>query len=196
MRVLLNALIIIIVVHILLDNLDPESAEHNEHNGHNENFESFTSEQTRLDYLLDDSDTKEDLLDFMKAQDVLPANYYKNANNVPNFDTNVTDLNKQFGTNYEAINNFEQPTERAATVIDPVSKSTCFLNECDDKQTISNVQWKYKDEQVQNGGVFVDGVTGFDNLGDNFAVYNKCDLNLQSKINDVDIPQNSNFAPF
>ena len=40
--------------------------------------------------------------------------------------------------------------------------------------------------------MFVNGITAFDGIGSEYAVYDSNQLNLQSKINDVSIPQNSN----
>ena len=193
MKVLINTLIIIIIAHIVLNNLEVD-----------DKIENYETDNNRLRFLLDDEqdDKTESLLDFMKEQDhVKPSNYFEEedeagdmSTNTPNFDTNVVDMNKYFQRNYDSITKDNKPVKQEPEIetVDTMSNNVCFLNDQDNGCTISNVQWKYKDEQVQNGGQFVNGVTAFDNLGDEYAVYNVGSLNLTSKINDVSMPTNSN----
>ena len=145
MKVLLNALIIIIIAHIILVNIE-------DNNSVIELMkkESSRSAHSNLDYLLDDDDESDNLLEFLNMQDmpVKPSNYYEEENKVTETEkNNVKDLNKYFSSMDD----------------DEIKLKP---NKALDNNTI---KWQYKDEQVSNGGEFINGVTAFDGVMDDYA---------------------------
>ena len=214
MKVLLNALIIIIIAHVIITKLEnsriPVGIMENLYNQSNQQIEYLLDEEENFTNSFSNSS---DLLEYMNSQSldeepfstsvaqereivntppdkmIYASNYYEEdagegEPSNPNFKPGVTNLNKYFHTN--------KPKE--ITQVDQMSQQPCFLNNDDNGCTMSNVRWKYKDEQVQNGGDFLSGVTAFNGMDDSYAVYDSDSLNLQSKIDDVSIPANSNKA--
>tara|TARA_B100000780_G_scaffold19544_1_gene12624 strand:+ start:1561 stop:2211 length:651 start_codon:yes stop_codon:yes gene_type:complete len=216
MKVLINALIIILILHFIIKNFEDGLV--TGYDPYILNSSSDLTEDMRLQYLMDDEgdldlhqSNNNDYLQFMETEDtrtddgimkVKPQNFYEEVENKPNFESNVTDISKYFQTNYDSIvvknigndKKIKEPIEK-----DPISKTHCYIDDKDNGCTISNVEWKYKDERVQNGGDFVDGVTAFDGIGLDYAVYDTSQLNLQTGlqtgltnqkyIDDISIPK-------
>lgn len=146
MKVLLNALIIIIIAHIILLNIE----DNNSVIELMKKVEPSTSLNSKLDYLLDDDDESDNLLEFLNTHEMLvkPSNYYEEENKLNEVEkSNVKDLNKYFHVSDD----------------DEIKlKPNKSLNN-------NTIDWQYKDEQVGNGGEFIEGVTAFDGVMDDYA---------------------------
>ena len=146
MKVLLNALIIIIIAHIILLNIE----DNNSVIELMKKVEPSTSLNSKLDYLLDDDDESDNLLEFLNTQEMLvkPSNYYEEENKLNEVEkSNVKDLNKYFHVSDD----------------DEIKlKPNKSLHN-------NTIDWQYKDEQVGNGGEFIEGVTAFDGVMDDYA---------------------------
>lgn len=146
MKVLLNALIIIIIGHIILVNIEDNSSVVELMN----RAASKKSIDSKLNYLLEDDDHSDNLLEFLNTQEMLikPSNYFEEENKLKEVEkSNVTDLNKYF---------------HASDDDELKLKPNQSLNN-------ETIEWQYKDEQVSNGGEFVNGVTAFDGVMDDYA---------------------------
>jgi len=145
MKVLLNALIIIIIAHIILVNTEDNNSvvELNK-------VEVPMSVTSKLDYLLNDDDETDNLLEFLNTQEmsIKPSNYYEEENKLNEVEKpNIKDLNKYFHVSDD----------------DEIKlKPNKSLNN-------NTMNWQYKDEQVNNGGEFIEGVTAFDGVMDEYA---------------------------
>ena len=220
MKTLINALIIILILHFIIKNFEDDTKSYDprydSEEEYREDFQEDFQEDMRLKYLMDEEDgfdlhvnNNNDYLQFMETEDdkvtdkvtdklmkVKPNNFYEESESAPNFDTNVTNISKYFQTNYDSIvaKNLGDNKKKKKNPIeqDPISKTHCYIDDKDNGCTMSKVNWKYKDEQVQNGGDFIGGVTAFDGIGLEYAVYNTSQLNLQTRVNDISIPLNSN----
>jgi|TARA_B110000967_G_C18680716_1_gene457896 hypothetical protein len=208
MKTLINALIIILILHFIIKNFEDDSNRYNTRYDLDKDDQEDFQEDMRLKYLMDEEDgfdlhvnNNNDYLQFMETEDDKVTdkyNFNEESESTPNFDTDVTNISKYFQTNYDSIvakkigdnnnNKKKEPIEQ-----DSVSKTHCYIDDKDNGCTMSNVKWKYKDEQVQNGGDFIGGVTAFNGIGSEYAVYNTSQLNLQTRVNDVSIPENSNI---
>lgn len=146
MKVLLNALIIIIIAHIILLNIE----DNNSVIELMKKVEPSTSLNSKLDYLLDGDDESDNLLEFLNTHEMLvkPSNYYEEENKLNEVEkSNVKDLNKYFHVSDD----------------DEIKlKPNKSLNN-------NTIDWQYKDEQVGNGGEFIEGVTAFDGVMDDYA---------------------------
>lgn len=213
MKVLLNALIIIVVAHIILSNIEEEfttgltyrllGKSDEKLDGveetvvEEEEIENFQNDlleyMNNVDYEVEpyQNSVANDLVNTPPNKMIQPSNYYEEevdkidngepAN--PNFKPGITNLNKYF-------------TSLKPQELTPVDKSTnepFFVEDKDNGCATSSLRWKYKDEQVQNGGDFLDGITAFNDGDDAYAVYDTSGVNLQS-LNDISIPGNSDIA--
>ena len=217
MKTLINALIIILILHFIIKNFEDDDVRgydprYNPEEEYQEDFEKDFEKDMRLKYLMDEengfdlhANNNDDYLQFMETEDdkasnklmkVKPNNFYEESESTPNFGTDTTDISKYFQTNYDSIvaKNLGDSNKKKKEPIeqDSISKTHCYIDDKDNGCTMSNVNWKYKDEQVQNGGDFIGGVTAFDGIGSEYAVYNTNQINLQTRVNDVSIPLNSN----
>lgn len=143
MKVLLNALIIIVIAHIILVNMEDNDSVF-------ELMNKSKNSSSTLDYLLDDDDETDNLLEFLNTQEmsVKPSNYYEEENKLKDVEkSNVKDLNKYFHVSDD----------------DEIKLKP--------KKALNNdtIEWQYKDEQVSNGGEFIEGVTAFDGVMDDYA---------------------------
>jgi len=107
MKVLLNVLIIIIILHIILKNLEESFINFNYIFDNNKPIP-----KDKLSFLLDEDsddipsvnaiDPKQDLLNYVNTKldvnEIKPSNYFNTNDNVPNFKTNVLDIKQDFNT--------------------------------------------------------------------------------------------------
>tara|TARA_B110000858_G_scaffold167379_1_gene195260 strand:- start:468 stop:920 length:453 start_codon:yes stop_codon:yes gene_type:complete len=148
MKVLLNALIIIIIAHIILINMEDNNSVIELMN--KSDTPSSISVTSKLDYLLDEDDDTDNLLEFLNTQEMLikPSNYYEEENKLKEVEkSNVKDLNKYFH----------------------VSDNDEIKLKPNKSLHNNTIDWQYKDEQVGNGGEFIEGVTAFDGVMDDYA---------------------------
>ena len=130
---------------------------------------------------------------------VKPENYFGDLNNVSNFSSNVMDINKFYSNSFGDIE-FRTPyagqagagqLSAAQTVgadyVDAMSKSHSFVNDksSDGTKTFKADTWKYKNENVMNGGDLFNGVSGFDGMDNGLAVFNSAPI-MSNVCGDVD----------
>jgi hypothetical protein len=163
-RIIINALLIILILHIIILNIDFKvTIGKNININKNDYLENFQekkneikpdniSEINSLDFLNSDNDDfKKKLTKFIKEDTVQPennfekknilpvsaANAYLNDNNVPNFESNVADISKFFKINYDNLNE----DQLRSTSIDDLRK-----NQDDSKKNIISATIKENDE--------------------------------------------------
>lgn len=186
LRLIVNAFLIILAMHLLLENL---------------NFQMTIGDPTEYfsNYLdngePDDYDPKQELLDYISGNNVhetisrnevvKPSNYYVENDNVPTFDSNVTDIRDHYQYNWEDPTKKEfEPVEQA---IDKLTQAPAHLAP---DGTIKPDTWVYKNELPMNGGAVMGGVHGFDTLESDFATFGDANImsqNCQRKNHDDDI---------
>ena len=225
-KILINALLIILIVYLILDNIPLRFKIGIEKNNYknpyiNENFavagvvgnnnlikeSNVLGEEESLSFL-NDVDSKNDSLSFLhenfedkKLNKILsstdeptikPSNYWLSNDNTPNYGSNVTDtaahyeINKTFDgidennlvkSNYNGMEKERKIMED--TIVDKQTQQTSFLDSRtnDNQNTFKPDSWLYKDELPMNGGLF-NGISGFDSMNDNMAVYDVNELNI------------------
>ncbi len=167
-----------------------------------------------------DDDFKKKLLSFMKKKDttqgdnvdglvsfekknvlpILPSNSFTSNLNVPNFESNV--LNVQRFYNRNDTNSFDNLSEDdlkkklgekytneridANTVIKPTPIPNLSNDVNDNKDPFGRIasanppSWSYKNEMPMNGGSMGGGIVGFDTLESQFALFDSGVTNFQA----------------
>ena len=195
LRLIVNAFLIILAIHLLLENL---------------NFHISIGDPTEYfsNYLdngePDDYDPKQELLDYISGNNVhetisrnevvKPSNYYVSNDNVPTFDSNVTDIRDHYQYNPEssasgswgnpessASGSWEDPTKKQFEPIEQaMDKLTQTPAHLAPDGTIKPDTWVYKNELPMNGGAVRGGVHGFDTLESDFAAFGDANAMIQS----------------
>lgn len=200
-QIIIHAIIIIFILHVILINLD-----FNISIGKNvEKYSNIDSHNNSLNFLLsnendnnnDDmfkkkmnnyinnldtmSDEKVTKTEFQKLNElpVEPSNSQLNNENVPNFESDVTDTFKYYNIN----NNYDNMSEKdlKETSIDNLDTKKKLFEEKENKIVDVNVEgvnvrqsnvnpdnWTYKNEVPMNGGV-MGSIVGFDGLESQYA---------------------------
>jgi hypothetical protein len=240
-HILLNAVIIIFILHIIIQNYSghfvigkPKSQ--TEHFGRQlgvpdkDEMNKYDYQKT-LQFLEDDSDDtkvkenkdddfKKKLISFIESPvqnkniqekhfedknmyPVLPFNSYTGNENVPNFESNVLNIQKFYNiqpddssplSNQPNFDNLDESklvrttnenfsNQRPNTVIKntPIPN---LSNDVNDKSSYGRIAtenpptWNYKDELPMNGGV-MGNIIGFDSLESQFSLYSPGVLNMQ-----------------
>jgi hypothetical protein len=119
-KIIINSLIIIFILHIIILNINRSYTIGKEKSV--ENFEGPNNEKT-MNFLMSDTNTndefKKKMLKYIQADyepnkenkfeqknlfPVEPSNAYLEENNVPNFESNVADVKKFYNINYDNLN--------------------------------------------------------------------------------------------
>ena len=213
LKILINALLIIIIIYLLLDSVSVKytfGMDKDIINKKQEDFnnslkiessnQSETPSSSNIDELYAYMDNKYDPLstDAITYNDeVKPDNYYLSDNNTSNFNSNVTNTSTFYNmnldgltsdklqqTNYKLIDNTKESENR---LVDKQSQYSSYLdNNINNEQTVYKPDvWKYKNELPMNGGSF-NGLSGFDSLGGGYAIYNKNDLSIEKCNSEVE----------
>ena len=122
---------------------------------------------------------------------IKPVNFYGETYNSSNFSSDVMDLNKFYKNNFN--NKFVTPYEQNITYnsielenqiknkpinnnefIDVKTKNFTYLDRMtnDGRGTFKPDFWKYNNESMMNGAPIFNGVSGFDSMNNNLAIYN------------------------
>ena len=233
-HIILNALIILFVLHIFLSNIQihhiigtPKSS--TEHFGRqlgvpDKDSEFQKSKQTDYEKTIKflqetpestsdkEDDFKKRLLSFIhkpesssfaeqqfeekNAYPVKPSNSFTSNANVPNFESNVLNVQKFYNRNIEfdnlGENELQQSIEKYTNEVDKdgaITKSTPIPNltkDSNDSQssfgrisTENPPTWSYKSELPMNGGE-MGGIVGFDSLESQYSLYQSGTMNMQS----------------
>lgn len=147
---------------------------------------------------LDDDDEKVEVKEKFtnnskNTEDLKPANFFNNNDNVPNFNSNVLNLQKYYDYNMmdgldklpeSNYKEFDNSLEKKDEIIDTVSKQPLYLNKGSNGDTIINDYWQYKNEMPMCGGDF-GNIVGYDNLDTGYAIYNNRDVMEKQNVNKV-----------
>lgn len=186
LRLIVNAFLIILAIHLLLENLNF----HMSIGDPTEYFSNYLNNDEPDDY-----DPKNELLDYINKNNVhetisrneviKPSNYYSSNDNVPTFDSNVTDIRDHYQYHWE------DPTKKEFEHVEQtVDKLTQVPTHLAPDGTIKPDTWVYKNELPMNGGAIMGGVYGFDTLESDFATFgdvNNIVQNCKKNISDDDI---------
>ena len=204
-KLLINALIIILIIYIILDNIPVRYRigveKRNVYNQQvQEQFNSqidkpFISQTQSLDFLKSTEIEDKDLKNILSNNDgsIKPSNFWLSNDSIPNYGSNITnvadyyEINKTFDgiekdnlveTNYNSVDKERKIMED--TIIDKQTQQSSFLdtNTNDNQHTLKPDTWSYKNELPMNGGLF-NGISGFDSMNDSLAVYDANDLNIE-----------------
>ena len=201
LKIIINSLLIIFVLHLLLENIDFNLQIGEETHDYISSTNSInTSNNNTLNFLtggVDDEhdffngkDMKENLLDYVKKVSVKPSNLLDSDNNVPNFKSNVENIEQ----NYKHYDNLNQLPNAANKSINKVSNRQEVPS-----NSVSSVNWKYNNELPMNGGD-MNGIFGYDSLNSNFATIgsesnscspNGCNINTDDLRMGMGNPNNS-----
>ena len=203
-RVIINGLIIIFILHIILLNINytvtignKKSYENfesnidinnNTENGSNDKTMKFLTEtydnnndnddfqKKLMKYIEEPQPVKENKFEQKNVSQVLPSNNFIGTNNVPNFESNVANVSKFYNINYDNLT--ETKLKEVSTVETPTVNQQTPIKHEGRESTELPLTWEYKNELPMNGGS-MNGVFGFNSLESQFAIYNGNKLNLQ-----------------
>ena len=126
----------------------------------------------------------------MDCNDVKPDKYYLDENNTPNFKSGAIDTTRFYDMNLDGVtpdklekSNYISPSDKKDMediMIDKQSKQASIIDNITSKEHVFKPDtWQYKNEMPMNGGSF-NGLTGFDSLGGNYAIYSKTELEMST----------------
>ena len=196
-KVIFNALIIVLIIHLLLVNIDYKEVLNFSGRAltkeHMTNSDDNIYSDDRMDGLYDDddhvtekfdnnADLKNQLLDYAKSFElddnkdgepsnskVLPGNFFESNENVPNFESNVANLPAFYKNNYDSLS--KEDLANLDTSNQLVKTTTCIQSNGERPQT-----WSYDNELPMNGGS-MGGIVGFNDLEGQYGVYDNSSLN-------------------
>ena len=204
-KIIINAILIIFILHIIILNLDFTVNFGNNKKNINESFidsnklDSYKKENESLDFLTSNANNdnfKQKMLNYMQQNKIIPetkfdkknilpvapANNYLTDNNQPNFESNVADISKFYNISYDNMNETDLKTTSLETLKNvefDTSKENCDINPFVRQSKENPDNWEYKNELPMNGGS-MNGIIGFDSLESQFSSYNGNKLNLQT----------------
>ena len=174
LRIIINSLLIIFVLHLLLENIhvNYQIGDPNYESYQNKQFKSsdtleFLTGSKSVEYNSDKTDMKKELFDYVKKVSVKPSNQNDSDYNIPNFDSNVKNVSKY----YDSLETLPQAEYKS------INKVTGRQKVSD--ESVSSVSWKYNNELPMNGGD-MNGIFGYDSLNSNFAMIGSNDSNCVS----------------
>ena len=184
-KVLVNALLIIILLHLLIKNFNFNKTltifqKNNEYFNLNYSDNLDTDEQNSLNFLLNTNDNDNDnsfneLKDYVQKCDeskVKAGNFYVEDQNTVNFTSNVLNTNKFYNKEYEKLpGSYDGLNVSQLSNIDlnKVNNQSCFANK--GVTNTKNDSWNYKNEMIMNGGNLLGNIVGFDTLDGAYASY-------------------------
>ncbi len=167
MRIIISSLLLILALHFLLQGINYKkiiniynSPDINkQENEFNENFEIIPVQNNIKRELLKSIQCKE--------SDVVASNKFIDDKNDSNFQSDVLNINRFYKKN---VNNpVDYPTRKekqeSKEKVNLFTEISQYSNQPD--------TWTYKDELVMNGGELLNGITGYDNLTDQYSTYVK-----------------------
>ena len=209
-RIVINSLILIFIIHIIILNIN-----YSYNIGNKKNIEGFTdTNDSTVNFLMDNNNDdefkqkmmkyiqqdyqppKENTFESKNLYPVEPSNTYLSDNNVPNFESNVADTKKFYSINYDNLNE----KDLKATSIDNLKNYENLKKDDSNKESLTVVSnydepchikehgresIKLPDtwnykNELPMNGGTMNGIFGFDSLESQFALYNPNKLNLQS----------------
>ena len=161
LKIIINSLLIIIVLHLFLQNLNYEMNIGIDNivkkNNDIENFESDNSRDSLLKFLDDEVND---------SNSPNPSNSNLENNSIPNFNGENQEIS-QFFNIYDNLN--EKDLGESVKKMNDYEDSQNYL----EKTNTLEQQWQYKNEMPMNGGTIGnDSIVGFDSLDGNYASIN------------------------
>ena len=163
MQIIISSLLLILALHFLLQGINYRKTIYLSPTEQVNNIETFDYVQESTKQL------KMELLNAIQCEEptVLASNTYTDNTNDANFQSNVLNTNRFYvknGDDYPKL--FDSNNKHK--VVDPSE-----INSFSDVNKYSNQldSWKYKNELVMNGGELLNGITGYDNITDDFFSY-------------------------
>jgi hypothetical protein len=216
--VLINALIIIILIHLLIVHLSDNKPLYENYENTEEVKEKVKENKVKQVKVKENKKSEKESLDFLqdlneeftqwKPNTITPANTYDRMDslNTPNFDSNVLDY-----TQFYKINNSESPKTSIrnnnihSSFIKPtssVSISPRALNKVDNGKVASRPSrnipdyWEYSNDLPMNGGMF-GSIVGLDGKESLFSSYDAGAVSFKKCAEEVvaNIPHNDLRKP-
>jgi hypothetical protein len=191
MRVIISSLLLVLALHFLLQGInyrkhinltgsnvtpsppsEPVSVKQS-----NENFESDVGDASKAMLALparaseiNDIDVRQELLNSIQCKEppVVAANKFVDDKNDSNFQSNVLNVNRFYKKNVNDTPAVVRDDKPGGTDINSFSSISQYSNQ--------PITWNYKNEMVMNGGELLTGVTGYDNLIDQYFSYGETSL--------------------
>jgi hypothetical protein len=192
MRVAISALLLVLVLHFLLESVTFR---------HTIDLclqkETFCSKYSNMI-----NEPNKELVNVIEcnSSSVDAVNTFPFSENDANFQSNVMNVNRFYKKNIQ-----EEPTDHD---IANEHKSNVSANEhknnflkdkheetfCSTKSDFSSYlnqpnEWEYKDELPMNGGSILPGITGYDDMKDNFSLHNFSSLDENMNYNNCSPPE-------
>jgi len=179
MRVIISSLLLVLALHFLLQginyrkhiNLCSPNIPHTQ--------TSQTNDKKKLQNLNenfnvlpeDEIDVRQELLNSIQCKEppVVAANKFVDDKNDSNFQSNVLNVNRFYKKN---------TNDEPAIIKEDKPEGTLSANSFSNISEYSDQPntWNYKNEMVMNGGELLSGVTGYDNLTDQYFKYGETSL--------------------
>ena len=174
MRIILSSLLLVLALHFLLQGINYRKII---------NFCQVTKDTLKLkksskseNFTVSDkpneniTDVKRELLKSIQCNEppIVASNKYIDDKNDSNFQSNVLNINKFYNKNINDSSDDHMGDKPGGTNINPLSDINQYSNQPD--------TWKYKNELVMNGGQLLNGVTGYDNLTDQYSTIGESSL--------------------
>ena len=200
-KVIFNALIIVFIIHLLIQNVNYnevidfsnltenfEGEEEKEKVGMEKvGMEKVGMEKVGMEKQEEESketfennmELKNELLDYAKSfkidetAGVLPGNFFENNENTPNFESNVAQVSKFYKNNYDSLE--KEDLLNMNTSNQKVNELNCTGREMNRSDNQPDY-WQYQNELPMNGGE-VGGIVGFNNMEDQYSIYDMSGLN-------------------
>ena len=200
-KVLVNALLIIILLHLLIKNFNFNKTltifQKNKEYFDIDNLDNLDNdEENSLNFLLNtdnDDNSFNELRDYVQKCEepkVKAGNFYVEDENTVNFTSNVLNVNKFYNKEYDKLpGSYDGLDGSQLSNIDmsKIQNQSCFANK--GVTNTKNDNWNYKNDLVMNGGNLLNNIVGFDTLDNAYASYGSNDNNLSYP------KQNCNIKP-
>jgi hypothetical protein len=185
MRIIISSLLLILALHFLLQginykkiiNIGNTPVINEPVNKIKENFEIIP---------IQNKNVKKELLQSIQCQEpgIVASNKFIDNKNDSNFQSDVLNVNRFYKKNVNDSLDYPKGQKK----LDGEEK----VNEFTEISKYSNQPdtWAYKDELVMNGGELLNGITGYDNLIDQYSTYGQESLLDDCSDKDSCVPSN------
>lgn len=193
MRIIISSLLLILALHFLLQginykkiiNIGNTPVINEPVNKIKENFEIIPIKNNNVKKE-QNNNVKKELLKSVHCQEpgIVASNKFIDNKNDSNFQSDVLNVNRFYKKNINDSLNYPKGKEK----LDGEEK----VNEFTEISQYSNQPdtWVYKDELVMNGGELLNGITGYDNLIDQYSTYGQASLLDDCSDKDYCVPSN------
>lgn len=179
MRIIISSLLFILALHFLLQGINYRKYinlcnkdDLKEKVLHKPKCSMERTENFKTKKYQDDMDVKQELLNIIQCKEpsVVASNKYVDNKNDANFQSNILNVNRFYKKNLNESGENEYVKEDKPNEGNINSFST--ISQYSDQPST----WNYKNEMVMNGGELIQGVTGYDNITDQYFAYGESSL--------------------